>query len=147
MVDAEDALSLGLRAYSNALVVGGQLEQLIRAMRDSAGATFSDFHLIGQSLGAHAVGYAGKKARENGELIGRITGMGDDKKYVSFSYNVWSEHSVFIYVIQPLQVLNAFSYIWRLHNNISKDNISLLQFWPRGMDDIHIFNTEPISNS
>ena len=88
MVDAEDALSLGLRAYSNALVVGGQLEQLIRAMRDSAGATFSDFHLIGQSLGAHVVGYAGKKARENGELIGRITGTGDDKKYVSFSYNV-----------------------------------------------------------
>ena len=74
MVDAKIALRLRLRAFSNALVVGGLIEQLLRALRDNAGAQFSDFHLIGQSLGAHIVGYAGKRARENGDLIGRITG-------------------------------------------------------------------------
>ena len=68
------ALRVGLKAFSNAPVVGGLLEQLLRALRDSAGASFSDFHLIGQSLGAHVVGYAGKRAQDNGDLIGRITG-------------------------------------------------------------------------
>lgn len=38
-------------------------------------------HLMGHSLGAHVVGFAGKEVKEAGKLVGRITGDDTGKKF------------------------------------------------------------------
>ncbi|XP_045158432.1 inactive pancreatic lipase-related protein 1-like [Mercenaria mercenaria] len=59
------------QAAANTRVVGALIAQLITSLLMSAGAQFSDMHLIGHSLGAHIAGYAGKRVKG----IGRITGL------------------------------------------------------------------------
>ena len=42
-------------------------------MKNESG--IGNLHLVGHSLGAHVVGFAGKKAQELGHMVPRITGM------------------------------------------------------------------------
>lgn len=56
----------------NARVVGAMIGVQIRSMIRELGGHYSDYHLMGHSLGAHVAAYAGKFL--NGKL-GRITGF------------------------------------------------------------------------
>ncbi|XP_053395754.1 pancreatic triacylglycerol lipase-like [Mercenaria mercenaria] len=60
-----------LQSVANTRVVGAEVAQLLKKLRDENGFDPADMHLIGYSLGAHVAGYAG----ENFENIGRITGL------------------------------------------------------------------------
>jgi len=53
--------------------VGEYAAQLIDLLAQHGG--ISKLHLVGHSLGAHVVGFAGKKAQEYGHMVPRITGM------------------------------------------------------------------------
>ncbi|KAJ8305692.1 hypothetical protein KUTeg_016237, partial [Tegillarca granosa] len=58
------------QATANTRVVGAEIAVLIQSMI-SQGASASNMHLIGHSLGAHIAGYAGERVAH----IGRITGL------------------------------------------------------------------------
>ena len=62
---------------NNGRVVGSQIEILVSKLIGIEFNSVGDFHLAGHSLGAHIVGYAGKRYREkhNGEQLVRITGL------------------------------------------------------------------------
>lgn len=60
----------------NARVVGSQVKVLISNLIDSDIIDVSKFHLVGHSLGAHVMGYAGKDFNlENDFKLPRITGL------------------------------------------------------------------------
>ncbi|XP_049868065.1 phospholipase A1-like [Pectinophora gossypiella] len=63
-----------LYAVPNAKKVGDEMGRaLVQLAR--AGLNMTHVHLLGHSLGAHLMGYAGRKARENGFIVPRITGL------------------------------------------------------------------------
>lgn len=62
------------RAVRNTFIVGKHLAKFIQFLVTN-GAPIENFHLLGFSLGAHAIGNAGKILQENGLRIKRITGM------------------------------------------------------------------------
>lgn len=53
--------------------IGQHIAELIDFLCEETGADISKFHLIGHSLGAHAVGYAGMFTKSG--KIPRITGI------------------------------------------------------------------------
>ena len=59
------------QAAANTRLVGAEVGQLIRLLRDHSGVSTSAIHIIGHSLGAHVAGYAGSLVQG----LGRITGM------------------------------------------------------------------------
>ena len=59
------------KSHQNVRVVGREIGLLIRFLNLETGMYFQDVHIIGMSLGAHAVGYAG----EFQPGIARITGL------------------------------------------------------------------------
>ncbi|KAL4715470.1 hypothetical protein ACJJTC_009096 [Scirpophaga incertulas] len=63
-----------LYAVPNAKKVGEELGESLTKMALS-GLNMTDVHLLGHSLGAHVMGYAGKTARRNGFVVSRITGL------------------------------------------------------------------------
>ncbi|CAH0726256.1 unnamed protein product, partial [Brenthis ino] len=69
---------LGLASYRtidvNVKQVGRKLGEAIIKLQD-AGFYLPSLHLIGYSLGAHIMGYAGRYVKSKGYLISRITGL------------------------------------------------------------------------
>ncbi|XP_014664199.1 PREDICTED: LOW QUALITY PROTEIN: inactive pancreatic lipase-related protein 1-like [Priapulus caudatus] len=67
VVDWKEGASAGLlhidysQSVANTRVVGAQIAQLVHLLTGSYGASASDFHIIGHSLGAHIGGYAGER--------------------------------------------------------------------------------------
>ncbi|XP_053395947.1 pancreatic triacylglycerol lipase-like [Mercenaria mercenaria] len=60
-----------LQSVANTRVVGAEVAQLLKKLRDENGFDPANMHIIGHGLGAHVAGYAG----ENFENIGRISGL------------------------------------------------------------------------
>ncbi|KAJ8730967.1 hypothetical protein PYW08_002380 [Mythimna loreyi] len=68
------SLGYALSAVPSAKKIGKQLGQALIDL-NKAGVKMEDIHLVGHSLGAHLLGYAGKWARECGYVVARITGL------------------------------------------------------------------------
>ncbi|OTF75485.1 hypothetical protein BLA29_011793, partial [Euroglyphus maynei] len=66
------AKNLYTQSVSNTRIIGIMMGILIENLAQKFNVSLNSFHLIGHSLGAHVVGYAGKHL--NGS-IGRITGL------------------------------------------------------------------------
>ncbi|OCT69730.1 hypothetical protein XELAEV_18036654mg [Xenopus laevis] len=66
-----------VQAVNNILVVGSEVADLVKTLRDELGYSPSLVHIIGHSLGAHAAGEAGKQMPS----IGRITGLDPAQPY------------------------------------------------------------------
>ena len=65
------------QAAGNTRLVGAQIAELIRFLvSNNVGSSISSdrFYIVGNSLGAHIAGHAGKFLRDRGMLLGRITG-------------------------------------------------------------------------
>ncbi|XP_047019796.1 pancreatic triacylglycerol lipase-like [Helicoverpa zea] len=63
-----------LYAVNNAVKIGNQLgDALVTLIK--AGLNVVDLQLIAHSLGAHLMGYAGRRARKLGYIIPRVTGL------------------------------------------------------------------------
>ena len=62
------------QAAGNTRLVGAQVAYLIEKLRRYRRLPYHRVHIIGFSLGAHVAGFAGRRIREKGNLIGRITG-------------------------------------------------------------------------
>ncbi|XP_068632821.1 phospholipase A1-like [Battus philenor] len=67
-------LSYATSAAPNAKKIGEQLGRTLILLSD-AGIDLNDIHLMGHSLGAHLMGYAGRWTRERQRVVGRITGL------------------------------------------------------------------------
>lgn len=63
-------------AAKNTKLVGERVAQLVTFLVENEFTTLSAVHLAGHSLGAHAMGYAGRFYKElnPGKIIPRITG-------------------------------------------------------------------------
>ena len=62
------------QAAGNTRLVGVQVAYLIEQLHKYQRLRFSNVHIIGFSLGGHTAGFAGRKLRERGHRIARITG-------------------------------------------------------------------------
>lgn len=67
-------LGYALYAVPNAKRIGKHLGTSLVKLANS-GLNMTHLHLVGHSLGAHIMGYAGRRARESGYVIQRITGL------------------------------------------------------------------------
>ncbi|KAK0069901.1 pancreatic triacylglycerol lipase-like isoform X1 [Biomphalaria pfeifferi] len=64
------------QAAANTRMVGSMVARLIQDLHSFGQAGIGNFHLVGHSLGAHLLGYAGKEVfRLTNQKVGRITGM------------------------------------------------------------------------
>ena len=64
-----------LQAAGNTRLVGAQVAYLIERLHNEYGLHCSNVHMIGYSLGAQIAGFAGRRLRQNGFRIARITGL------------------------------------------------------------------------
>ncbi|XP_062592184.1 inactive pancreatic lipase-related protein 1-like [Saccostrea cucullata] len=66
-----------MKSSANTRVVGATIGNMLKALWDTTGIQLSRVHLIGQSLGAHIMGYAGDWTRSKINIgsVGRITGL------------------------------------------------------------------------
>ncbi|KOB73714.1 Lipase [Operophtera brumata] len=71
-----------VQAVQNTRYMGKRLATFIQFL-ETAGVPASSVHVIGFSLGAEAAGFAGKRLRARGIMIGRITGL--DPAYPGYS--------------------------------------------------------------
>jgi len=62
------------RAVGNARLVGSQGAFFLQSIEELYGRRLPYVYVIGFSFGAHVAGYIGRRMRENGRLIDRITG-------------------------------------------------------------------------
>lgn len=62
------------QAAGNARLVGAQVHLMLKVLHQHAGMDFLQAHLIGQGVGAHVMGYAGRNLRRDGTPLGRISG-------------------------------------------------------------------------
>ena len=58
-----------IKSATNTRVVGALLAEMMKALHNTAGTSYSSMHLVGHSLGSHVAGYAGARVKP-----GRITG-------------------------------------------------------------------------
>ncbi|KAJ8026293.1 Pancreatic lipase-related protein 2 [Holothuria leucospilota] len=77
LVDEVAKIFPGYRqASQNTRVVGRQVGELSHKLHVLTGASYTDMHLIGHSLGAHVAGFAGEHLlKKYGHKYGRITGL------------------------------------------------------------------------
>ncbi|XP_052739353.1 phospholipase A1 [Bicyclus anynana] len=68
------SVSYALFAVPNAKAVGQELGEALLTL-SRAGLNMSDVQLMGHSLGAHVMGYAGRWTRQRGQVVARITGL------------------------------------------------------------------------
>ncbi|RUS79034.1 hypothetical protein EGW08_013191, partial [Elysia chlorotica] len=65
-----------LKPVANTRSVGAMVAKLILDLNQHTGAPFTNFHLVGHSLGAHVCGIAGEEIKRlTGQKLGRITGL------------------------------------------------------------------------
>ena len=62
------------QAAGNTRLVGAQVAYLIEQLRKYQRLPYSNVHILGFSLGGQIAGFAGRKLREKGHRIARITG-------------------------------------------------------------------------
>ncbi|KPI96849.1 Lipase member H-B [Papilio xuthus] len=67
-------LGYAVSAAPNAKKIGYGLGKALLTLSD-AGINLNSIHLMGHSLGAHLMGYAGTWLRERGRVVSRITGL------------------------------------------------------------------------
>lgn len=67
-------LGYALNAVPNARKIGKELGDFLIGLAET-GTNITDIHLVGHSLGAHIMGFAGRQAREKGHVLSRITGL------------------------------------------------------------------------
>ncbi|XP_026315702.1 phospholipase A1-like [Hyposmocoma kahamanoa] len=78
-----------LHAVPNAKRMGDEMgKALVQLAR--AGLNMTQVHLLGHSLGAHLMAYAGKRARANGFVVSRITGLDPARALFEGSFAVQS---------------------------------------------------------
>lgn len=58
---------------------------MVEVLHNDTNVGLHNIHLIGFSIGAHIVGYAGRNLKRKGMIIGRITGL---NKVIFLVYNV-----------------------------------------------------------
>ena len=58
------------QAAANTRVVGAMIAELMKALHKTSKASYDSMHLIGHSLGAHIVGYAGERVPGTGRITG-----------------------------------------------------------------------------
>ncbi|XP_065069261.1 pancreatic lipase-related protein 3-like [Rhopilema esculentum] len=63
------------QAAGNTRLVGAQVAYLIQRLHKDLRLCFGKVHLIGFSLGAQIAGFAGRRLREKGHIISRISGL------------------------------------------------------------------------
>ena len=63
------------QAAGNTRLVGAQIAYLIQRLHKDLRLCYSKVHLIGFSLGAQVAGFAGRRLREKGHIISRISGL------------------------------------------------------------------------
>ena len=63
------------QAAGNSRLVGAQIAYFIQLLHNDLRLCYSKVHLIGFSLGAQIAGFAGRRLREKGHIISRITGL------------------------------------------------------------------------
>lgn len=73
-------LDIYSQATANTRVVGMEIAYLVNTMIEHVGVDPEDVHLIGHSLGAHIVGYAGERIKG----LGRITGLDPAEPYFQY---------------------------------------------------------------
>uniref|UniRef100_T1J6R0 Vitellogenin domain-containing protein n=1 Tax=Strigamia maritima TaxID=126957 RepID=T1J6R0_STRMM len=69
-----------MQACANARVTGDQVAHMLRFLKQEANLDLKRVHIIGQGLGAHVAGYAGKTSK-----VGRITALDPVDPYFSGS--------------------------------------------------------------
>ncbi|KAH9523417.1 Pancreatic lipase- protein 2 [Bulinus truncatus] len=75
-----------MQAAANTRTVGSMVGRLIQDMNSFTNSDFGRIHLIGHSLGAHIMGFAGKEVfRLTNQKVGRITGL--DPAGLAYSNN------------------------------------------------------------
>ncbi|XP_013142878.1 PREDICTED: lipase member H-B-like [Papilio polytes] len=67
-------LGYATSAAPNAKKIGYALGRALHTL-SGAGVDLNTIHLMGHSLGAHVMGYAGRWLRERGKIVSRITGL------------------------------------------------------------------------
>ncbi|CAH0714216.1 unnamed protein product, partial [Brenthis ino] len=67
-------LGYALYAVPNAKKIGHKLGEALMILTRN-GLNMTEVHLIGHSLGAHVMAYAGRWTRQRGQVISRITGL------------------------------------------------------------------------
>ncbi|ESP00942.1 hypothetical protein LOTGIDRAFT_140189, partial [Lottia gigantea] len=64
------------QSAQNTRTVGKKTGDIIKAIHENKGVAYSNFHIIGHSLGAHSAGFSGQRVTElTGDKIGRISGL------------------------------------------------------------------------
>ena len=74
-------------------LVSQKVAELIKSLNQQTGNTPASFHLIGFSLGAHVVGYAGRRLNQN--KIGRITGNSSSSSSSLFTHKYKLNHTLY----------------------------------------------------
>lgn len=69
------------QAVGNIRLVGAQVSHIIEVIRNDTGIDWSKLHLIGFSLGAHVMGYAGRNFRRKGLVVPRISAIDPASPY------------------------------------------------------------------
>ncbi|PAA59910.1 hypothetical protein BOX15_Mlig034080g1 [Macrostomum lignano] len=72
---AGGSVTLYNQATSNTRVVGAVVARMLRWLHSRFGVDLDNVHVIGFSLGGHIAGYVGRRLRERGTPLGRITGL------------------------------------------------------------------------
>ncbi|KAI8422535.1 hypothetical protein MSG28_006340 [Choristoneura fumiferana] len=113
LLDWEDDASSGIlglplgyafSAVPSAIKIGADLgEALVKLAR--SGMNMTQMHLIGHSLGAHLMAYAGRHTRENGLVVARITGL-DPARALFEDNNTLSNSEFAEYYLDYKQIQN-----------------------------------------
>ena len=84
---AGSAKRLYEQSVGNTRLVGAEIAELVKFIINKNGGSkhLADrFYIIGFSLGGQIAGYAGKSLRDNGMLLGRITGKSREHCFPCF---------------------------------------------------------------
>jgi len=74
------------QATGDTRLVGRMIAYLVDMIHNETGLEYSNMHLIGFSLGAHVVGYAGQDTQRRGNKIGRITALDPAGPYYEYHH-------------------------------------------------------------
>ncbi|KAJ0175526.1 hypothetical protein K1T71_008685 [Dendrolimus kikuchii] len=83
------SLGYALSAVPHARKIGKKLGVALVSLAE-AGVNMTNIHLVGHSLGAHIMAFAGKEAREQGHVVSRITGLDPARALFEGSFAVQS---------------------------------------------------------
>ncbi|XP_034827030.1 phospholipase A1 VesT1.02-like [Maniola hyperantus] len=82
-------LGYALLAVPNAKRIGQELGEALLTL-SRAGLNLSEVQLMGHSLGAHVMGYAGRWTRQRGQVLSRITGLDPARAFFDGMFSIQS---------------------------------------------------------